>query len=424
MNNIRLDLFKLHDENDKGRGRIKVIVNKELKLAIDELIKEIKSHKKLKIKEFSRNMGFSRTLFYAHSKRRRFYISALKELIKLWSKLLKKSEIETNQKEIEIQYKIKKLCCGSGNNFISITCPNLLTEDLCKIAGAIVADGNLYIGRDKKNKKIRKWAVKIADHYRDNLEIFSDWINKEFGLQLVPKMHKTGDYWFIEFSNKIIFYYLSKIFDIPVGKKSGIVKLPNMIKKSPLNYKQAFLKALFLFDGGIGFYRCEIKFGSKSMFLIKDVVNILEESGIKLDYISKKPNPSNGLFQLAIWNKDKIEKFNGLFMEPKTTKSKQLDLHINGLRYRGKNLNDIMDKLSLIYPRARKSSMTFKDIIELFNKSKFLTKKDIQKSMNRHERNISAILNTLERWDILISQKQGIYKVWSINSKLKSKGGV
>jgi intein/homing endonuclease len=69
---------------------------------------------------------------------------------------------------------------------------------------------------------------------------------------LIPKYYQKNNYWRVDFGNKIIYRYMEKIFEIPVGKKHEKVKIPKVIEQSSLKFKKAFLQGLFIFDGGLG----------------------------------------------------------------------------------------------------------------------------------------------------------------------------
>src|SRR2546422_326012 len=141
----------------------------------------------------------------------------------------------------------------------------------------IIKDGNLYLGKGNK-----KWQIKIGDQYKENLDLFSKWINNEFNVSFEVKKDKKQRMFYIEFSNKIIFEYLRKIFGIKVGKKSYVAKMPNIIKESSFNYNLAFAVGLCMFDGGIGFGRRNFSFNSKSKDLIKDFNDVLDK--LKISY--------------------------------------------------------------------------------------------------------------------------------------------
>ena len=56
MNEVRLDLFELHDESDKGQGRIKAELNPKLKAMLRRLVRELKLKKKIKIKDIAKQV--------------------------------------------------------------------------------------------------------------------------------------------------------------------------------------------------------------------------------------------------------------------------------------------------------------------------------------------------------------------------------
>jgi len=401
MEKVRLNLFKLYDKDERMKGSIKIILTNNLKELIKDIIEEIKTRENLKTWELSEKLGMSYSTLRMSFRRNRISLNFIKRLL----------EFCPDKKE-EIINEINELSSGTGNTYIRVKAPKFLTENLCKIVGAIIADGNLYLGKNK-----RKWQIKIGDQYRDNLELFSEWLNQEFGIKLKVKKDKKQQMFYIDFSNKIIFKYLTNIFGIKNGNKSSVVTIPKIIKESTFNYHVAFAVGLCMFDGGIGFGRCNFSLNTKSKCLIEEFNKILDRLNINYSY-KEKPNSANGLYQTFVWCKNDLKKILNYLIEPNTTKWKQLNILLNGFKtcnYKNLELIDVL------YPSPRKTSIGFSNIIKLFEKSGPLTKKEIQLRLNRSERTVRSLLNSLERMKILKCTANKPYKVWSINPYLKLK---
>jgi hypothetical protein len=119
-----------------------------------------------------------------------------------------------------------------------------------------------------------------------------------------------------------------------------------------------------------------------------------------------------------VWCKNDLKKILNYLIEPNTTKWKQLNILLNEFKtcnYKNLELIDIL------YPSQRKTSISFSNIIKLFEKFGPLTKKEIQLRLNRSERTVRSLLNSLERMKILKCTANKPYKVWSINPYLKLK---
>jgi len=399
MREVRLDLFKLYDADEKSKGSIKVILSNKSKCLVKDLLEDIKTKKQLTIYELSEKLGMKYSTLRMSFQRNRLSLNFIKRLL----------EFCLESKRLEVIKEIKELSSGTGNTYIKVKSPQFLTTNLCKIVGAIIADGNLYLGKNK-----RKWQIKIGDQYRDNLEIFSKWLEQEFGIEYEIKKDKKLRMFYMDFSNKIIFDYLNKIFGIRIGNKSSLVTMPEVIKEATFNYQIAFGIGLSMFDGGIGFGRRNFSLNTKSEKLIHDLNKILDKLNVKYSY-SNKQNIANGLYQTYVWSEEGLRKILKYFLEPNTTKWRQLSILLNGFEYsRPRNL----ELISELYPIQRKTSSSFLDVINLFRNNTLMTKKEVQLKLNRGERTTRSLLNSLERMKVLMSATQNSYKVWKLNPNL------
>lgn len=141
--------------------------------------------------------------------------------------------------------------------------------------GLIIGDGHL----DKKRKRIvigltdlnliKKIRKLINDLFMIKLNIFSR-IDKRPNRKIIHTL---------QFDNTIVYSLLNKIFEIPKGKKSDIVYVSQLIKKSNLKNKKGFLIGLFASDGG----RRHNKIGltTTSKLLREDISGLLNDLNIK-----------------------------------------------------------------------------------------------------------------------------------------------
>lgn len=400
MKEVKLDLFKLYNENEKIKGSIKIILTEKLKKLIKEIINELKSKEKLRTYELSEKLGMKCSTLRMSFKRNRLSLNFVKKLLD-----------HSDEKSVLIK-EIKELSSGTGNTYIRVKSPKILTENLCKIVGAIVADGNLYLGKNN-----RKWQIKIGDQYRDNLELFSEWMDKEFGIKLEVRKDRKLRMFFIDFSNKIIFDYLNKLFSIKIGNKSSSVEMPKIINRSSLKYRVAFATGLSMFDGGIGFGRRNFSFNTRSKMLSENFNKVLHNLSINYSY-STKPNKANNLYQTFVWSERDLRKVLEYLIEPNTIKWKQLNILLNGS---DKKIEP--ELIEELYPLQRRTAIGFLNIINLFKDNTSLTKKEIQSKLKRSERTTRSLLNSLERMKVLKSDFNKSYKVWSLNQNLKTIDG-
>lgn len=407
MEKVRLDLFKLHDENDKGQGRIKAELNSRLRTILKNLIKEIKSKRKIKFKAIAKEVDLPYYEFWRCLNKQRIPLIAVIKLLDLWSKITKNN---IHRMKTKIQTSIKKLSCGAGNTYKKVNSQNLVSEDLCKIVGAIVADGHL--SHRKLKSGMLEYTIVIRDGFKDNLDLFCKWSKNEFGIKLIPRYSKKDHHWYVSFGNKIIFRYLNKIFEIQFGKKSNVVRMPKIIKNNQ-KLRSAFTTGVLMFDGGVDHRTGYFDLTTKSKFLIVDIKNTLSTFLIEPDYVSDKLDPISGVFKLRIRRKEKLKRLLN-FLEPDTTKWLQLNIHMNGMK-EIESLDELIEKLKIVYPRVR-SGITFEDVIKIVNEMGFVTMKDVQKKLNRQKTVVYEYLKRLEDWKILKSYRKGVYKVWYLNS--------
>lgn len=422
MREVRLDLFKLHDENDKGLGRIRIEKNPQFLKNFNQLLEEIRSVTKMSNNSICKKLNCSLDLLFHYKNDRKVPLGILIKLINLWKISLSKTEEEYEKRIVEIQDSILEVSHSSGRLLRKTKCPKGLSLNLCKLAGDIVADGNLQL---TKNAFGCAYEVRIWDQYKDNLDNFCSLIYSEFGIKREPKFDIKENYWYAKYGNKVILRYFSKIFGIPIGDKSAIVKMPDIIKTSSIEHQIAFINGVIMFDGGIHFAQPRFSLGTKSKLLYNDIKRVLNALNLQPDYTNEKIIDYKDVFSIEIWNKGKLKIILKTFIEPNTIKWKQLNYLINGLDFTPKNLDDAIAILSTIYPKARKSAITFKDVIKTLGNRGGTTTKDMSKEFNVDPKVIFNYLKGLEEWNILTSvvrketSPNKAYKIWSINPNLK-----
>lgn len=121
--------------------------------------------------------------------------------------------------------------------------PLYLNPQLAFLAATIIGDGHL-----KKNKLQVTIEVQNKNLILQLIEICKSNFNREFNL--LPRIKAGKMYSNILIDSKAIYNLLRFVFEIPVGKKSHIVKVPECIKISDLNTKIAFLNGIMVAEGG------------------------------------------------------------------------------------------------------------------------------------------------------------------------------
>ena len=299
---------------------------------------------------------------------------------------------------------------------IKVKIVNSFSKDLAKILGAHVADGNLRIRvtKFKENKNAKHYELILREEYESNVNCFCRWFNNIFDFDL--KYKKEKNHFSIYVSNKVILLYFNKLFGIPLGRKTETIDIPILIKNSNKEIKKEFLKGVLMFDGSVEYVTGYVSLVSKSQKLIKSSLLLLEELDLYPDYISQVPDKFER-YRFIFRKKDKLRKCLGFF-ETDSDKWFRLKEHLCGFGNLNGNLNLLISDFEKYYPRKRKNTISFQDILILFNKKESFDKNYIARKLNKKNKTINNFLNKLERWKILISLHNGKSKIYKLNKNL------
>jgi len=388
---MKLNLYDICDEK-LNKASIKVVLNKELKTKLNKSVEVLKT--KVTFKELSNRLNVK-------------YCSLWRYLNSNSIPLLLLKTIE-DQTKIKFQEKIKELEVRKEK----IKVVDKINENLAKIMGTIIADGHL---RKRKSARGFHYELIVREEYKSNLNALSNWIYNIFKIKTTPI--KKDNHYFIYISNKIVFNFFNLVIKIPKGNKSGIVTVPESIKKSNLEIKKAFLQGIFMFDGGVEYRTGYVDLISKSQKLIEGVLKILKEIGLEPDFIGLKPDKF-GRYKIRFRKKSKLIRCIQLFQK-NTEKWFRLNEHLYGLNSTTKNLKIAIRQFDLIYPKKRKSSVTFSDIIKIIQRLKEANLNEVSKELKRNKTVTYEYLKKLENWKILISKRKALKKIYKFNKLLK-----
>jgi len=228
---------------------------------------------------------------------------------------------------------------------------------------------------------------------------------------------KRKNHYEVYVSNKIIFLYLTRILRLLTGKKVNIIDIPEYIKDSSKNIQISFLKGLFMFDGGVDYRNGYVTLISKSERLINSVHQILNNLGMSSHYCSRKQDKF-GRYRILIRDRESLKKSLILF-EKNTEKWHRLHENLYGFKYNKiQKLDTFLYKLNKYYPKKRKSSINFNDVILVVNGLDEANFKDISLKLSRKKTVVYEFLNKLKRWKILKNKQKGLNKVWMIQNNL------
>ncbi|PIN93276.1 hypothetical protein COU61_00935 [Candidatus Pacearchaeota archaeon CG10_big_fil_rev_8_21_14_0_10_35_13] len=122
---------------------------------------------------------------------------------------------------------------GKKGKSKTIAVPKEINEDLAYIAGAIISDGHL----SKNSVDISCYEEGFKDKVKEKL------------LKIFGKYESYYDDNRVYLSNAFVPFFFNKVFEIPSGKKSYKVKIPEKIFKSDNKVISAFIAGLFDGDG-------------------------------------------------------------------------------------------------------------------------------------------------------------------------------
>ncbi|MBU3896945.1 MAG: hypothetical protein KJ697_03365 [Nanoarchaeota archaeon] len=175
-------------------------------------------------------------------------ISKFFQLINIWKGVCRKSEDEKN-KIIESAFKENEYFSVAKGKIVKL--PKEITEELSYIIGYIIGDGCLVdIWKPKMRTGNFKYMIEIASDTVKFANKFNKFINNQFDLK--ANIYKTNSKCFeIYIQSKVLFIFLNKICGIPMGKKKGQLKIPDIIYNGSKEIKNAFIAGFFDADGCI-----------------------------------------------------------------------------------------------------------------------------------------------------------------------------
>jgi hypothetical protein len=153
--------------------------------------------------------------------------------------------------------------------------PLRLSKDLAFLIGAIIGDGHL---RKSKYQIIIELTDK--DLLQEIVNIFNNIFERTFNLREVKERPNKKKSWQIAVDGKSIFNLFNKVFEIPAGKKSHKVIVPNEIKKANKTIKSSFLKGILLTEGGKRKRAYGMSTASKELWV--DLINLFNELTIRV----------------------------------------------------------------------------------------------------------------------------------------------
>ncbi len=299
---------------------------------------------------------------------------------------------ETIKKNVDmVNSYIEYMRCGKNHHVLPAV--KTLKMEISSLSGAIVADGHLsreYNGKER---------IIIVDFYENAIKKCSKWLEVSFGIKGRVMKSTSVNAWYLFIDSKIITRFFNTYLSIPYGKKSYIVKEPNIIKNS--HFRLDFAKGVLLMDGSVELDYI-VSFGTVSKELAKDIKEILDLNKYKI----KTSFRGDNLFILktARLNKKEANKwieFFGIDSE----KSQRLYKMTNGFLKKPNDSQEALNALNKFCRISNSSKIKIEDVFNVVKKNKKVNKKFLVSKLGVGTSTLYKYLWLLEKANIIESIK-------------------
>ncbi len=196
---------------------------------------------------------------------------------------------------------------------------NMIDNNLAELLGILAGDGHI----SNINYEVCVSGHMILDkEYINKNVVFL--FEKLFGLDSKLKIYKPYTHLRCCVNSKLLIEYLSKEFNLPVGKKKGNLHIPKQIIEDKLLLKY-YIRGLFDTDGSVYFRRKKdivVSIISGDLLFLNEVKNALKILGY---------NPCVSGKNLYLYKKEEVKRF---FSEINPINKKHLDRYSNFLKLR------------------------------------------------------------------------------------------
>ena len=163
-----------------------------------------------------------------------------------------------------------------------------LNNDTAYLAGVIAGDGHISASYKSCDKRFKDYKINIdisdKEYLRRIFEIIKTIIPTKTSLTIPRQRGNRIQRLSMALRNKELFLFFTETLGIPSGKKSQIVKVPELILNSDIELQKQFLAGYFDTDGG--FRGGTLGFTTASHNMQKDVSKLLDE--LKIRYSLEK----------------------------------------------------------------------------------------------------------------------------------------
>lgn len=268
-------------------------LTKEILLNLKDSGKDICIYSKdisKKLIKYSSNdfRDFSRTSYY-------YWIKGLRPVpLRVIIRIIKEKKL----KKINVKY----FSMSGGNK---LTFPKETNLYFCYILGLILGDGCLV--HQKKDKNRNTYLVKITFREKKEAEIIKSLFKKLFEIESSIYLGR-GCYDLCIYSKPLVLI-LNKKYQIPMGKKYGLICVPKLILNGNYNMKRAFLKGVFDSDGNVYYHNDTkvVQLRQKSGKFLSQLKNLFLE--INIDFNNPYYDCANNSWVLWSSKKELVDNF-------------------------------------------------------------------------------------------------------------------
>jgi len=215
-------------------------------------------------------------------------IPFLFDLLDIWKNVCNKDEKDVKSKIDE---------CFYESNYFSVMCgkkvnlPKIMTPKLAYLLGNLFGDGWLTDYRKRiASRGSPDYYIGFASNTDRFLkEVILPYFKELFEINL--KIYQQGKNCFVgKTSSKSVYFFLNKICLMPLGKKKGKLKIPEVILKGSNEIKVNFIAGFFDADGCIYVKRKNISIVQADRKILESLSYLIKDLGLSTRkiYTTKK----------------------------------------------------------------------------------------------------------------------------------------
>jgi len=232
-------------------------------------------------------------------------------------------KIKLNEDRQKFQEKDNHYLIKGETNSQEFRLPKRLTPELAEFLGLIVGDGHLTERKIEFHNECEKLHTKFKN------------VAKE--LNLNSRKYKSHTTTVSQITCRNFSRILNNIFSIPFNKKSGKVKIPDIILKSPDHVLKEFLKGYFAADSYVAEEKREIELATASEDMKKQLRMTLLRYGITI--YTKKKQIEEGTYHRIFIRGKFADKFAGQIGISHPEKQKKLEQHLKSSSLKNTNID-------------------------------------------------------------------------------------